>query len=47
MTYNQLQIPCRMAHRIECHVDHEMVIANALPNPTPDDATVLRLLMMS
>jgi hypothetical protein len=46
MTYSQPQTPWRMAHRIECHLDHEIVIASALPNPIPEDATVSRLLMV-
>jgi hypothetical protein len=33
-------MPCRMAHRMECHCDHEIVMASALPNPIPVDAAL-------
>ena len=34
-----------MAQRIECHCDHEMVIASALPKLIPVDAAASALLM--
>ena len=45
MTYSQLQMPCRMAHRIECHWLQEIVIASALPNEMPVDVAVSALLI--
>jgi hypothetical protein len=36
-----------MAHPMECHLDHEIVIASALPNPIPEDAAVLLALIPS
>src|SRR5690349_16791481 len=38
-------MPWMTAHRIECHFDHEMVMASALPNPIPLDATVFLVLI--
>jgi hypothetical protein len=35
-----------MAQMIECHVDHEIVIASALPNPMPLDAAVVVVLIV-
>src|SRR6478752_5392093 len=34
-----------MAQRIECHYDHEIVMARALPKPIPVDAAASALLM--
>ena len=34
-----------IAHLIECHIDHEIVMASALPKPIPLEATVFVVLM--
>jgi hypothetical protein len=35
-----------MAHMIECHLDHEIVMASALPKPIPLEATVSVVLII-
>jgi hypothetical protein len=44
-TQNQPKIPWITAQRVECHFDHEIVMASALPKLMPVEATVFLVLM--